>query len=161
MNEAKPANECATIAEQLFELRDGSLDAATESAVRAHLARCAACRAAFAFDSRLAVVARTDDAPSPAGVMTEVRRRLRRRRRIAALAYTTTAAILVAGVLGMWRPWAAEQRVVVESNRPAPARPVDDVDVATLFEPPPVDSLDVLNRQQTGYVVALRRLGEE
>ena len=30
MNESGPTNECAMIAEQLFELRDGGLDAATE-----------------------------------------------------------------------------------------------------------------------------------
>src|SRR5262245_32528599 len=138
MNEPRPANECETIAGQLFELRDGSLDAATESAVRAHLARCAACRAALDFDTRLSVALRTDDTPSPAGWVTHVRRRLRRRRRITALGYATAAAVLVAGVLGVWRPWASEQRVVAESNRPASAPPVDDVDVAALFAPPPV-----------------------
>jgi ferric-dicitrate binding protein FerR (iron transport regulator) len=161
MNEPKPTNECETIAGLLFELRDGSLDAATEAAVRAHLTRCAACRAAFDFDSRLANRLRADNAPSPSDLATRVRGRLRRQRRIAAIAYATAAAVLVAGVLGIWRPWARSEVAIVESNRPAPTPPAGDIDVAALFEPPPVDSLDVLNRQQSGYVVALRRLGEE
>jgi ferric-dicitrate binding protein FerR (iron transport regulator) len=161
MNQPNPADECDTIAGQLFELRDGSLDAATEAAVRAHLARCAACRAAFEFDARLVNRLRADNAPSPSGLATRVRGRLRRRRRIAVIAYATAAAVLVAGVLGIWRPWAADEVAVVESHRPAPTPPADDIDVAALFEPPPVDSLDVLNRQQSGYVVVLNRMGKE
>lgn len=161
MNQPNPADDCDTIAQQLFELRDESVDAVTEVAIRAHLARCAACRAAFEFDTRLADRLRADSAPSPSGLATTVRGRLRRRRRIAAIAYATAATVVVAGVLGIWRPWAGNEVAIVESNRPAPTPPADDVDVAALFEPPPVDSLDVLARQQSGYVVVLNRMGKE
>ena len=81
---------------------------------------------------------------------------------MAAVAYATAAAVLVAGVLSVWRPWADSRVAIVESHHSPSSVPVDDMStVATLFEPPPVDSLDVLTREQSGYVAILDRLGEE
>jgi anti-sigma factor (TIGR02949 family) len=154
-------NECQAIQEQLFELGDGDLDAAAADAVRAHLAGCARCRAAATFDARVAGLLRSESVPpAPAALVAEIKTRLRRRRRVSAMAYATAAAVLIAGALGLWRPWATRVQIV-ESTHTVAIPPADDVDVAVLFEPPPVDALDVLNRQQTGYVTALHRMGEE
>jgi anti-sigma factor (TIGR02949 family) len=155
-------NECQTIQEQLFELRDGDLDAAAAEAARAHLTACARCRAAAAFDTRLEGLLRSESVPpAPTGLAAEIKTRLRRRRRASAIAYATAAALIVAGAIVLWWPWNGSQVQIVESNHTVATPPADEVDVAVLFEPPPVDSLDVLNRQQTGYVTALRRMGEE
>ena len=155
-------NECDAIQEQLFELRGGELEAAAAELVRAHLVGCARCRTAAAFDTRLSGLLRSERVPTvSAGLAAAVKTRLRRRRRVSAIAYATAAALLIAGALVLWRPWGGSQMQIVESNHALATPPADDVDVAVLFEPPPVDSLEVLRRQQTGYVTALRRMGEE
>src|SRR5262249_18441002 len=123
---------------------------------------CARCRAAAAFDIRMASLIRSESAPQiSSGLAAEVKTRLRRRHRVSAIAYATAAAVLITGALVLWRPWGGRQVQIGESNHTVTTPPADDVNVAVLFEPPPVDSLDVLNRQQTGYVTALRRMGEE
>ena len=56
----------------------------------------------------------------------------------------------------------APESAIVESHRTAVNQAGErHLDVAALFEPPPVDSLDVLARQQSGYVVVLNRMGKE
>lgn len=155
-------NECHEIQEQLFELRDGDLDPVTAETVRAHLAVCARCRDAEAFDTRLAGLLRSEGTPAvSAGLAAEIKTRLRRHGRVSAIAYATAAAVLIAGALALWWPGGGSQVQIVESNHTVTTPRADDFDVAVLFEPPPVDSLDVLSRQQTGYVTALRRMGEE
>lgn len=156
MNEPRRPTDCDMVLAQLFELRE--LDPAAAEAVKTHLAGCAGCRAAAAFDVRLSRLLGHDDvAVEPAAVVAAVGHRLRRRRRVAAAVYATAAAVLVAGALAVWRPWAADPQMVVESHR----GPAAGDDLAALFGPPPVDSLDVLARQQSGYVAVLHRMGEE
>ena len=157
------AISCDLVQGHLFEFRDGGLDLATAEAVQGHLAACAACRATAAFDSRLTNLLRADAAEPPITLIAEVRSRVRRSRKwVTAASYATAAAVLVAGALGVWRPWAGTGQTIVETHHVSRPPAADDlIEVATLFEPPPVDSLDVLARQQRGYVTVLHRLGEE
>ena len=154
--------DCLDMQELLFELRGGEFDAATADAVRAHVADCTRCRAVATFDRRLTDLLRIGAAEPPVGLTARVKGRLhRRRRRVAAVAFASAAAILVAGVLSVWRPgsdpaWRSWNRITTAS-----APPDDIADLAALFGAAAVDSLDVLAREQSGYVAMLNRLGKE
>jgi len=157
-----PELNCELVEQQLFELREGSLDDATVDTIQAHLASCSNCRALLEWDRRFAETLQSHIPEAPAAMPDHVGRRIRsRHRRIAAIAYATAATVLIAGVLSIWRPWSHEGQTIAELRGKSPTRSDDLAELPMLFDPPPVDSLDVLTRQQNGYVVALRRLGEE
>jgi hypothetical protein len=154
--------DCELVERQLFELREASLDDAATGAVLAHLARCSNCRALVEWDRRFTETLRTHVPETPSAIPYRIANRIRRqRRRVAAIAYAMAATVLIAGVLSIWRPWTHEGQTIAEFRGKSPTRSDDLAELPILFDPPPVDSLDVLARQQNGYVVALRRLGEE
>jgi hypothetical protein len=157
MSEPKPELNCDLVERELFELRDGG----EYEAIRSHLAICSRCKALADWDRRFADSLRAESPDAPSSLSSIVQDRVRSRRRLSALAYATAASVFIAGVLGIWRPWNLERQSVVEVRGKTPMRSDDLAELPMLFEPPPVDSLDVLTRQQNGYVVALRRLGEE
>lgn len=157
MADARPNRDCEHFEQQLFELRDGRVDDAT----REHIAHCPRCRETADWDRRFAGTLRGEAIPSPATMPAIVRERMRSRRRLSAVAYATAASVVIASVLTNWRPWNLQQQTIVETRGTSPSRTDDLAELPMLFEPPPVDSLDVLTRQQNGYVVALRRLGDE
>jgi predicted anti-sigma-YlaC factor YlaD len=167
MNDRERYIDCETVQQRLFELRDGSLDLPAMGTVQAHLAVCQRCRQAQAWDDHFAELLRQQKTTVfPARWLDDVRRRVRRHRhRMIAVHFATAAAIVLGWVLVLWQPWkvAREDRPVVKlTEQPAKAIPDDDLpELAVLAEPPPVDSLDLLARQHSGYVSVMRRLGEE
>jgi hypothetical protein len=115
-------------------------------------------------DARIAEMLRADPLPEPpAGLAAGVRRRvrLRRLRRVAGVVAAAAATVLLAVLVG-WRerPQPGDPApVAVRPDTPAPVGTSDDLpEAAVLFDPPPVDPLDHLARQQTGYVAAMRQL---
>ena len=157
MNHQKREVKCELVERELFESRDGGVD----EDIRSHLANCSHCRALADWDRQFAETLGAEILTVPSTVSTRVRDRLHSRRRLTTFAYAMATSVFIAGVLGIWRPWNFEQQSIVEVRGKSLARTDDLAELPMLFEPPPVDSLDVLTRQQNGYVVALRRLGEE
>src|SRR5687767_1284890 len=114
-------------------------------------------------DARIGELLRADPLPEPpAGLAAGVRRRvrLRRLRRVAGVAVATAAVLLVALFGWRERPRPGDPApVVARPDTPPPVGTSDDFpEAALLFDPPPVDPLDQLTRQQTGYVAAMRQL---
>lgn len=108
-------------------------------------------------DARLAALLRADPLPEPpARLAADVRRRVRRHRRQRAGA-VVAAAVLVVGLVAWWE-WPRTAAPGPVAGRPVPPAADDLADVALLFAPPPVDPLDQLARQQTGYVTAMQRM---
>jgi hypothetical protein len=152
---------CDEVLLLLGEFRDGALGAAATESVRAHLGVCARCRDARAWDTRLHSRVRDEAMPAPpANLAAAVWRRVRRRRQRLRAALVGAAAVLV-GVGLVARQWPTEPQIspprVVETPRVGGDLP----EALVLFQPPPVDPLDVLSRQQSGYVAVLQTLGRQ
>jgi Putative zinc-finger len=163
MNSPESDHSCERASRQLFDLRDGSLDGEETAALRAHLETCPRCREDLAWDDRLRDLIR--DLPLPrASLGEQVRRRIRRRRLWQAGAGVAAAALLAAGFVA-WQNWprASQESVVIRPDiPPRPAGGTNELpESPILFAAPPVDSLDLLSRQQAGYVTVLRQLEKE
>jgi hypothetical protein len=167
MNAPERDIDCEIVQQHFFELRDGTLDSASMEHVQSHLQVCERCRRVQAWDNQFAEMLRENESPiSPAQLLGDVRGRVRRRRRMrTAMSFAAAAAIIVGVALVLCRPWRDAREVRPIANRPEqPATnfATDDLaELSVLAEPPPVDSLDVLARQQSGYVSMMRRIGEE
>jgi hypothetical protein len=167
MNDRERDIDCEKVQQRLFELRDGTLGPAEIERVQAHLKACERCRATQAWDARLGELLREDDSSiSPAGFLSGVRGRVRRHQlRAIAIRFAAAAAILLGLGLAQWQPWKAareDEPIAKLPEQPPASIPTDNLlELAVLAEPPPVDSFEVLDRQQRGYVTVMRRLGEE
>jgi hypothetical protein len=98
---------------------------------------------------------------TPAGMESRVQSRLRNRRVQQAAGVTSIAAILLVGLFA-WQPWGGEP-VGPDPQQPqifaqAPPREIPADDLAVLFAPPPVDSLDVLARRDAVSIAAISRM---
>ena len=158
----EPIGECEAMQRLLFELRDNSADPATMESLRVHLAVCPNCRAAQSWDARFQEVLHSEVLPEPSPRLAAAigtRLRARRRRRNAGL-IGIAASLLIASGLVAWLT-EPERPVLVNVKKPLSPLVADDIAVLPLFQPPPVDSFDVLARQQNGYVAALRMMGKE
>jgi len=157
MSESKPEVNCQSVEHEIFELRDGVID----DVIRSHIVNCSRCRALAEWDRRFAESLRGEASVAPSILSAQIRSRVKTRRRLSTITYVTAATVLIAGVLSFWRPWNHEGQTIAELRGKSPAQSDDLAELPILFDAPPVDSLDVLGRQQNGYVVALRRMGEE
>ena len=112
-------------------------------------------------DPRLADRLRSLPVPAtPPALEAGVRRRIRRRRtRRAVLASGSALAVAAAFV---WQPWREAPVPVVRHTPvvPVPAREIPADDLAVLFAPPPVDSLEIVGGRNEKFVAALTRLGD-
>ncbi|HXG10017.1 MAG TPA: zf-HC2 domain-containing protein [Gemmataceae bacterium] len=164
MNSFEPTSPCERASRQLPDLRDGLLDAVQAEALRAHLEACPYCREDQAWDDRLRDLLHELPLPAPRGRFGEqVRRRLRRRWWWRAGGSVAAAALLAVGLVS-WQNWPRrpQEPVADHPGNPPVARRGDELpDSAVLFAAPPVDSLDLLARQQAGYVAVLEQLGKE
>jgi anti-sigma factor RsiW len=162
MNSSEPSLTCEQTSWQLFDLRDGCLSAEETAALMAHLEACPGCREERAWDDRLRGLLR--ELPLPRTSLGEaVRRRVRQRRRWRVGAGAAAAALLAAGLVA-WQTWprTPPESVAVRPNPPPPPRAANDLpESPVLFAAPPVDSLDLLARQQAVTVAALRQLEKE
>jgi hypothetical protein len=165
MNSFEPSSPCDRTSRQLFDLRDGFLDAAEAEALRSHLEACPRCREDDAWDDRLRRLLRESSLPTPRGRLGEqVRHHLRWRRRLWCTGAGAAAAALLAVGFAAWQNWprAPRESVIVRPEVSPAARGVNDLpESAVLFAGPPVDSLDLLARQQDGYVAVLQQLDKE
>jgi Putative zinc-finger len=163
MNGREPVVGCEEVERLLFELRDGVLEGVAAESVRSHLAGCPSCRGAQAWDVRLHDLLHDEVLPEPPpGLAAAVSRRVRRRRRIRAALVGAAAALLLAGAGVAWRLRTEPGAAVVDAKTTsAPGNGDDLPESLVLFQPPPVDSLDVLSRQHSGYVAVLQTLGKE
>jgi anti-sigma factor RsiW len=159
MTDGTRSIECDEVELLLLELRDGELDTPTAEAVQSHLAECARCQRTQAWDAKLPRILCNEALPAPpVGLVAEVRRRVRRRRRWL-MPLATAASLAVCATLAAWQPWVVNNEIQVVVH--APAASDDFAEFAMLFEPPPVDSFEVLGRQQSGYVAVLKRIDKE
>lgn len=158
MDILEPCSPCDWASWQLCELRAGCLDATAAEALRSHLESCLRCREEQAWDDRLCNLLRDLPLPSPrGGIVEKVGHRLRRRREWRAGA--AAAAVLLAGIFS-WQLWSMKIRdSATLHSKSLPAADVNDLPGSpVLFAAPPVESLDLLARQQAGYVAVLRQL---
>ncbi|MCC6419840.1 MAG: zf-HC2 domain-containing protein [Gemmataceae bacterium] len=158
MSPGEPAFACAWALETILEGHDRPPDAESARRLRDHLERCPDCRKIEACERRLTrVLAGIPLPPTPADFHHRVRalvRRQRLRRRLAA-----GAALVVAAVLVAFLSLGATPR---PAGRPGSQSPV--VGVASpeverfLAAAPPVEALEVLDRQQQAYLTVLEEL---
>jgi ferric-dicitrate binding protein FerR (iron transport regulator) len=164
MNSLEPGSACEEASQQLFDLRDGLLNAAEAEALRAHLKDCPRCREDQVWDDRLRDLLHNVPLPTPRdGLGEQVQRRLRQRRWWRAGVGVAAAALLAAGLV-TWQNWPRvlqEPVAVRPGNLPATPGVNDLSESAALFAAPPIDSLDLLARQQAGYVAVLQQLEKE
>lgn len=154
---------CEAVQSLLMEGHAGSLLPAAKIVVDEHLAQCGTCRTLADFDARFTTNLRSESSLSPsASLARSVRGKIsQRRRRLWVSGFASAAMVSVAVALIAIQPSRELSVAEVPRTGPAPVA-VDDLrELAGLFQPPPVDSLDVLSRQQNGYVVALNRMGKE
>jgi hypothetical protein len=76
---------------------------------------------------------------------------------------TAAAAVVLVTAFVAWpQPVRGPGPVAVRPVTPPPANGADDLPEAELlFDPPPVDPLDHLARQQDGYVAAMHQMKKE
>lgn len=154
---------CDWAAQQLAELREDRLDAAQAAALRYHLDSCAQCSADATWDEHFAEMLRAANPVEPQSKALErVRRRLRRRIVWRSAMSVAAAALLAAGLL-VWRTetqFARNNRLHPNSSTAVVAAN-DLPESPVLFAAPPVDSLDLLARQQAGVVAVIQELDQE
>jgi hypothetical protein len=114
-----------------------------------------------ATDERLRRALRALPTPAtPPGLQAHVQSRLRNRQvaRGAAIA-GIPAGVLMA--LFLWQPWRGEAVVPVPQPVAESPREIPADDLAVLFAPPPVDSLDLLARRDAVSIAAISRMEGE
>lgn len=163
MNSFDPMSDCEWASGQLFDLREDALGAAETQALRAHLETCPHCRRDVVFDDRLrALFQRSNPLTPPNGFEQRVWHRLRRRQVVRSVAGVTSAALVAAGLM-FWQGWLGAPAPPVSVGDPPPGSVAagDLPESPVLFAAPPVDSLDLLARQQAGFVSVLQELEQE
>jgi len=160
---SQESTKCETVQSLKMEGHAESLLPAAKIVVDKHLSECEACRTLAEWDARFTTDLRNVSWPAPsASLANSVREKVsQRHRRFWLSGFASAALVLVAVALVAIQP--SRELTVVEVHRDGPtAVAADDFrELAGLFQPPPVDSLDVLSLQQNGYVAALNRMGKE
>lgn len=116
-----------------------------------------------AWDERFSASLRSLPLPAmPRDLACRVRQRLRRRRQRAVAGLLAAATVLLGVVLWQRWPAAPQKPVALGPETPPTVAGANDLpESALLFSAPPVDSLEVLDRQQAALLVVLRQLDKE
>jgi len=161
MDCSKPQGDCEWVALQLSELRDGSLAPSQEAVLRSHLASCASCREEAACEDHLAALLHAAPLPTSHSVSAEaVWQRVQRRRWLRNSTAVAAAGLLLAAIL-VWQHGHPSFQAPGGSE---PARqlvadgPGDVLEAPVLFAAPPVDSLELIARQQAGLMSVLHEM---
>jgi hypothetical protein len=165
MSPAESAASCAWALETILESHDRPDDESAALRLRAHLERCPECRRVEAAERRLAEVLGGVAAPPPPADFHQRVRGLVRRQHLGRLwrrlAVTSAAALALALALPAavlwWRGPPAPPRGLPAVPTPAVASPEEERFLAAM---PPVEPLEVIERQQQAYLEVLEELGE-
>jgi hypothetical protein len=155
---------CEWASQQISELRDQGLDAAAAAILFDHLSECVRCREEADWDNRLGTVLCRMPLPAPSSALRQKVQRCLYWRRLRRVAFGAATAAMVGGVIVASQFGARLPRTSFFAPTGAPLESAagnDLIESRMLFAAPPVDRLELLARQEAGFVAVLREALEE